>query len=118
VPDYPARLEIEYPEHHRRGLPLIGWWLLGIPQYAIASLLAGGGSPAHVDVLTLLVIVAGVLLLFGRGYPRDVFAFIMGLNRYVFRVFAFATFLTPVYPPFRLDDEVTTAPAPGVPQSA
>jgi hypothetical protein len=121
VPDYPARLDVAYPEHQRRGLPLIGWWLLGIPQYVLAAIIGSGsgfgwaGGHWGVElpsVLAVLVFVAAIMLLLGRGYPRGVYELVMGFNRWSFRVLAYAAFMTPEYPPFRLDQGGEEPPPP------
>ncbi len=77
VPEYPARLEIAYPQSLRRGLPLIGWWLLGIPQFCIAGILASGGVGPG-GLVGILVLVAGVLILFRDRYPTDIFDLVVG----------------------------------------
>ncbi|AKU15475.1 DUF4389 domain-containing protein [Luteipulveratus mongoliensis] len=112
VPDYPARLEIDYPEQLSRGLVLVKWWLLAVPHYLIVGVLLGGGSWAarsdgvhsgSAGLISLLVLIAAIALAFTGTYPRSLYNLILGLNRWVLRVAAYAALMTDVYPPFRLD---------------
>jgi hypothetical protein len=124
-PDYPATLDIPYPERLSRGLVLVKWWLLAIPQYAVVAVFAGGaaytasdsGANWQADALSggligLLVFFAAIALLFVGRYPRGLHGFIVGMNRWVLRVIAYAALMTDTYPPFRLDQGGTGVPAP------
>jgi uncharacterized protein DUF4389 len=115
VPDYPAHLDVAYPESLSRGLVLVKWWLLALPHYLIVAVFAGGawggwnlandhGSwTSGGGLIGLLVCIAGIVLLFTGRYPKAIFDFVMGMNRWVFRVAAYAALMTDKYPPFRLD---------------
>jgi len=126
-PGYPATLDVAYPGRLSRGLVLVKWWLLAIPQYAIVAVFAGGaysttvasGETWQADVFSggligLLVFFAAIMLLFAGRYPRGLYDLVVGMNRWVLRVIAYAALMTDAYPPFRLDQggEAMPAPAP------
>ncbi|MCH0540002.1 DUF4389 domain-containing protein [Streptomyces sp. MUM 203J] len=104
-PDYPARLDIAYPERLSRSTVLVKWWLLAIPHYLIVGFFAGGGRMgwASGGLILLLVLIAGFALAFTDRYPPGIFDLVIGLNRWVMRVVAYASLMTDAYPPFRLD---------------
>ena len=101
-PDYPADLEIAYPERLSRGLVLVKWWLLAIPHYIITGIFVGGSN--NTGLITILTIISAIVLLFTGKYPEDIFKFIVGMNRWTYRVYAYAALMTDKYPPFRLWD--------------
>jgi hypothetical protein len=114
--DYPARLDIVYPEELSRGLVLVKWWLLAIPHYLIIGVLTSGivwwvadlgegGGYLRIGggVAGLIVLIAAVALLFTGRYPRGLFDLVMGFHRWIYRVIAYAGLMRDEYPPFRLD---------------
>jgi hypothetical protein len=115
VSDYPANLEIEYPPSLSRRLVLVKWWLLALPHYLVVVIFAGGawaawsgtvgiwGNVTSGGLIGLLVCFAGLALLFTGSYPQSLYDFVLGMNRWVFRVLAYSTLMTDSYPPFRLD---------------
>jgi hypothetical protein len=137
VPDYPAHLDVAYPERLSRGLIFVKW-LLAIPHFIVVAVFVGGGvwlgtrggdtdtswdngGSAGVSLVGLLVLIAAIVLLFTRRYPKPLYDFVMGMDRWTLRAGAYAALMTDRYPPFRLDmggtDPAGVPPGPTPPWS-
>jgi len=91
-----VHLDIVYPDARlelNRWLPLVKW-LLAIPHYIVLFFLGIGAF--------FVVIFAWFAILFTGRYPRDIFELVLGINRWLYRVVAYAALMRDEYPPFRL----------------
>jgi len=117
---YPADFDVDYPEKLSHGLVLVKSWLLAIPHLLIVAVLTGttrswGGRDGYwvdgrwvqenngISLIGLLVLIAGVILMFTGQYWRGLFDLLMGLNRWIYRVITYVALMRDEYPPFHLD---------------
>jgi hypothetical protein len=99
--EYPAldnyqavHLEVDYPQNLNRWLPMVKW-ILAIPHYVVLIILS-----VLADVVWL---VAWVAIIFTGRFPRGLFNFIVGVQRWSLRVIAYSLLLlTDKYPPFSM----------------
>ena len=92
----PVKFSVDYPEKLSRGLLLLktffGWFYVLIPHgfilcfYGIAAI--------------FVTFVAWWAILFTGKYPKGMFDFVVGYQRWSNRVNAYILFQTDVYPPF------------------
>ena len=137
VPDYPAHLDVAYPERLSRGLVFVKW-LLAIPHLLVLAIFVGGGlwlgtrwgsandswedtSIAGVSLVGLLVLIVALVLLVTGRYPKPIYDLVMGVERWALRVGPYVALMTDRYPPFRLDlggtDPAALPPDPTLPSS-
>ena len=92
-----VHLDIKYPDVKKdlkRWMPLVKWFL-AFPHYVVLLILSVGAIFA--------TILAWFAILFTGRYPKDLFDFVVGVNRWSLRVSAYAFLLTTdQYPPFSL----------------
>ncbi|MEZ5100893.1 MAG: DUF4389 domain-containing protein [Thermoleophilia bacterium] len=105
-PDYPATLDVEYPERLHRGLVLVKW-LLVIPHAIVVGIFVGGWGIGRTwfggGLVGLIAVIAGIVLLVTGRYPRPLWDVLTGFNRWTYRVIAYAGLMRDEYPPFRLE---------------
>ena len=109
--DYPATLDVDYPERLSRGSSSSSGGCSRSRTTSSSAVLLGGGSWfawqrgawGGPGLILIAVLIAGFGLLFTGRYPSGLFDLALGLDRRVLRVAAYAGLMTDEYPPFRLD---------------
>src|SRR5215471_11103851 len=94
--DYPLKADMRHQGEYRRFMPLIKW-LLAIPHYFALFFL---GLAALVVVL-----ISFFAVIFTRRYPEGMFNFVVGVQRWAWRVSAYVLLMVDPYPPFTLDED-------------
>jgi hypothetical protein len=93
-----VHLDFPYPDARQlsQGLPLVKW-LLAVPHYIVLFFLWIGAA--------VCIVIAWFAILFTGRYPRGLFDYVVGVNRWTLRVDAYAILLiTDQYPPFSLSE--------------
>jgi len=93
TPEYPVRLDIQYPAKLSRLLIFVKW-LLAIPHYLVLALLGLVGLAVYV--------LAWFAILFTGRFPKGMFDFLVGVGRWYVRVNAYVMLMRDEYPPFSL----------------
>jgi hypothetical protein len=95
VPDYPADLEVDYPQGLTNRTVLLQRWLLGLPQIILCW--------AMEPFLQTLCVVNAVWLLCIGTINQGMFDLLMGIVRWRYRVAVYVSLMRDEYPPFRID---------------
>jgi hypothetical protein len=95
-PDYPVRLDVDYPPRLSRLLIFVKW-LLFIPHYIVLYVLA--------IVVYVALFISWFAVIITGGYPEGLFSFLLGFQRWTARVAAYLLLQTDRYPPFSLEDD-------------
>jgi hypothetical protein len=95
VPEYPADLEVDYPESLANRAVLLQRWLLGLPQIILCWSLE--------PFLQTLCVVNAVWLLCVGTINQGMFDLLMGIVRWRYRVAVYVSLMRDEYPPFRMD---------------
>ncbi len=94
-PDYPVRVEFDYPEHVDNWRPLVAW-LLAIPYLFVASVLQ--------MVAGIVAFIGIFVILFTEELPEGMFELIFIPLRWLVRGNAYALWMSTKYPPFTWDE--------------
>ena len=77
-----------------------------------------GDGTILVPLIRVLLLIAVVALLFTARYPKGLYDFVIGINRWAIRVVAYTSLMRDEYPPFRLDMGPREPEPPAAPESA
>jgi hypothetical protein len=90
-PNYPVRVQFEYPERIANWRPLVQW-LLAIPYVIVATML--------LYIWYVVIFIAWFAILFTGRYPQSLFDFGIVAQRWYLRGNAYAYWMTDRYPPW------------------